>query len=260
MRPGIVRCTAIAVTVVDSRPVSSSTPSSGDPTPNSSATSNVARFMAADGIATFDELVRRSIDEPEWFWDAVVRFLDLRFTEPYTEVLDMTRRHRRGPSGSPAAAATSRSRASTGTPTTRRRADEPRSCGKARRATVRTLTWTRAAHAHRSHRVRAWPHAVSVPATRSACSCRWCPRRSPRCSPSRSSARSSCRSSPATAPTRSRSASRTPARSRSSPPTASRGAGKVVPMKETADAAVAQVADRCTPSSSCRDSAAPTCR
>ena len=36
--------------------------------------------------------------------------------------------------------------------------------------------------------------------------------------------------------------------------------GKVVPMKETADAAVAAGRRRCTRSSSCRASAAPTCR
>ena len=46
--------------------------------------------MAAHDIATFDELVRRSIDEPEWFWDAVVRFLDLRFTRAVHRVLDMS--------------------------------------------------------------------------------------------------------------------------------------------------------------------------
>src|SRR5690348_13213762 len=52
--------------------------------------SNVARFMAAESIATFVELVARSIDEPEWFWDAVVRFLDLRFSTPYDRVLDVS--------------------------------------------------------------------------------------------------------------------------------------------------------------------------
>jgi acetyl-CoA synthetase len=50
--------------------------------------SNVGRFMAAHGIAEFDTLVHRSIDEPEWFWDAVVQFLGLRFDVPYREVLD----------------------------------------------------------------------------------------------------------------------------------------------------------------------------
>src|SRR5205823_409810 len=37
--------------------------------------SNVARFMAAEHVRDFSELVARSIDDPEWFWDAVVRFL-----------------------------------------------------------------------------------------------------------------------------------------------------------------------------------------
>jgi acetyl-CoA synthetase len=52
--------------------------------------SNVARFMTAEGIATFPELVARSIDEPEWFWDAVVRFLGIRFSQPYEQVLDVS--------------------------------------------------------------------------------------------------------------------------------------------------------------------------
>jgi acetyl-CoA synthetase len=52
---------------------------------------NVSRFQRAHGIATFDELVRRSIDEPAWFWDAVVQFLGIPFAEPYTSVLDTSR-------------------------------------------------------------------------------------------------------------------------------------------------------------------------
>jgi acetyl-CoA synthetase len=51
-------------------------------------TSNVARFMAAEGVADFPDLVARSIAEPEWFWDAVVRFLGIRFSKPYDRVLD----------------------------------------------------------------------------------------------------------------------------------------------------------------------------
>ncbi len=52
---------------------------------------NVARFARVEGVGGFDELVRRSIDEPEWFWDAVVRFLGIRFAEPYAQVLDVSR-------------------------------------------------------------------------------------------------------------------------------------------------------------------------
>jgi acetyl-CoA synthetase len=50
--------------------------------------SNVARFMNAEGIPDFPTLVQRSIDEPEWFWDAVVGFLKLPFATPYSSVLD----------------------------------------------------------------------------------------------------------------------------------------------------------------------------
>src|SRR3954464_7621572 len=50
--------------------------------------SNVGRFMRAEQIDDFATLVARSITEPEWFWDAVVRFLDLRFDTPYERVLD----------------------------------------------------------------------------------------------------------------------------------------------------------------------------
>src|SRR5436309_794564 len=50
--------------------------------------SNVARFMAAERVADFPTLVRRSIDEPEWFWNAVVSFLGLEFATPYERVLD----------------------------------------------------------------------------------------------------------------------------------------------------------------------------
>jgi acetyl-CoA synthetase len=54
------------------------------------AESNVGRFMQAEQISDFATLVARSIDDPEWFWDAVVRFLDLRFDTPYERVLDTT--------------------------------------------------------------------------------------------------------------------------------------------------------------------------
>src|SRR4051812_4775701 len=52
--------------------------------------SNVARFMAAHEISDFDALVRRSIDEPEWFWAEVVRFLGIPFDGPLEPVLDTT--------------------------------------------------------------------------------------------------------------------------------------------------------------------------
>ena len=58
------------------------------PTPEQAAGSNVGRFMAAHGFADFSELRARSIAEPEWFWDAFVKFCGIEFSTPYTDVLD----------------------------------------------------------------------------------------------------------------------------------------------------------------------------
>ena len=52
---------------------------------------NVTRFMRTHGIAGYDELVRRSVTDVEWFWDAVVHDLDLEFQEPYERVLNTSR-------------------------------------------------------------------------------------------------------------------------------------------------------------------------
>jgi acetyl-CoA synthetase len=49
---------------------------------------NVTRFMRAHAIDTYDELVRRSIGDIAWFWDAVVRDLDVEFFTPYEHVLE----------------------------------------------------------------------------------------------------------------------------------------------------------------------------
>jgi acetyl-CoA synthetase len=49
---------------------------------------NVTRFMRAHGIETYDELVARSRDDIEWFWDAVVTDLGIGFFRPYDRVLD----------------------------------------------------------------------------------------------------------------------------------------------------------------------------
>lgn len=48
-----------------------------------------ARFMASHGFTDYDELLARSIDDPEWFWASVVEFLDLPFQRPATRVRDL---------------------------------------------------------------------------------------------------------------------------------------------------------------------------
>ena len=43
---------------------------------------NVTRLMRTHGIDTYDELIRRSQDDIEWFWDAVVKDLGIEFYAP----------------------------------------------------------------------------------------------------------------------------------------------------------------------------------
>jgi acetyl-CoA synthetase len=52
---------------------------------------NVTRFMRAHGIGSYEELIKRSRDDIEWFWEAVVQDLGIDFDEPYRQVLDTSR-------------------------------------------------------------------------------------------------------------------------------------------------------------------------
>jgi acetyl-CoA synthetase len=61
------------------------------PDPNQAQATNTARFMKAHGIDDFDELVARSAEDPVWFWEAVVDFLGLPFDPTWTTVQDTSR-------------------------------------------------------------------------------------------------------------------------------------------------------------------------
>src|SRR2546426_846397 len=61
------------------------------PTPDYVERSRIARFMRSQRIGSLEELQRRSVDDPEWYWDAVVRDVGVRWTRPYTRVLDASR-------------------------------------------------------------------------------------------------------------------------------------------------------------------------
>jgi hypothetical protein len=61
------------------------------PSPEVVERANVTRLMRAHGIATEEELIERSTSDVEWFWDAAIRDLGLEFFEPYTSILDTSR-------------------------------------------------------------------------------------------------------------------------------------------------------------------------
>jgi acetyl-CoA synthetase len=52
--------------------------------------SRLKRFMDRHGIGDVQELQRRSTTDLEWFWDATVKDLGIRFQEPYERVIDLS--------------------------------------------------------------------------------------------------------------------------------------------------------------------------
>lgn len=53
--------------------------------------SALAAFIGAHGLDDYDDLVRRSNADPEWYWDAVIRHFSIRFIKPYRKILDLSK-------------------------------------------------------------------------------------------------------------------------------------------------------------------------
>ncbi len=53
--------------------------------------SNIKRFMDQHGIKTYDELIKRSTTDVEWFWDACLKDLGVEWYQPYSKVMDMSK-------------------------------------------------------------------------------------------------------------------------------------------------------------------------
>ncbi len=60
------------------------------PTPEHVEHANLTAFMRKHEIKDFNELMLRSTNNVEWFTDAVLKFLDIQFYEPYTKAVDLT--------------------------------------------------------------------------------------------------------------------------------------------------------------------------
>jgi acetyl-CoA synthetase len=59
------------------------------PPPDLIAQSNLQQFIKKHGLGSYNELMRRSTTDIAWFWDAVLRDLDIQFYEPYSRVVDL---------------------------------------------------------------------------------------------------------------------------------------------------------------------------
>jgi acetyl-CoA synthetase len=60
------------------------------PTPEYLEHAHLTAFMRQHGIKDFDELMSRSTKDIAWFTDAVLKYLDIQFYEPYSKVVDLS--------------------------------------------------------------------------------------------------------------------------------------------------------------------------
>ena len=51
---------------------------------------HLTRFMQQHNIHSFSDLMLRSTQDVAWFSDAILKYLDIQFYEPYTRVVDLT--------------------------------------------------------------------------------------------------------------------------------------------------------------------------
>jgi len=61
------------------------------PTPEVIERARLTKFMRTHGLASLEALQRRSVDDAEWYWDAVSKDLGFRWMTPYRRVLDTSR-------------------------------------------------------------------------------------------------------------------------------------------------------------------------
>jgi len=61
------------------------------PTREQAEGSRLAAFLRTHSLTSFQELMRRSTDDIEWFWNAVLQDLDIRFFTPYEKIVDLSR-------------------------------------------------------------------------------------------------------------------------------------------------------------------------
>jgi acetyl-CoA synthetase len=59
------------------------------PTREQTAHSRLQEFIDRHELRDYDDLLRRSISDPEWFWPAVLDDVGIEFYEPYTRILDV---------------------------------------------------------------------------------------------------------------------------------------------------------------------------
>src|SRR4030065_229368 len=62
-----------------------------EPDTDTIARAHLTRFLKEHSLSSFDDLWQRSCRDVDWFTDAVLRYLDVRFRTPYERVVDLSR-------------------------------------------------------------------------------------------------------------------------------------------------------------------------
>jgi acetyl-CoA synthetase len=60
------------------------------PTPQYIQNARVTEFMNHNGLTSYEQLIPRSNEDVAWFTEALIKFLDIQFYEPYTKVIDLS--------------------------------------------------------------------------------------------------------------------------------------------------------------------------
>jgi len=61
------------------------------PTPELIAQSHLTKFIKKHNLSSYDELMRKSTTDIGWFWDVILKELDVRFDKPYSAIVDLSR-------------------------------------------------------------------------------------------------------------------------------------------------------------------------
>lgn len=61
------------------------------PTPEYIERAHLTHFMRQHNLANYEELIHRSGSDVAWFTDALLKYLDIRFRQPYSQVVDLSR-------------------------------------------------------------------------------------------------------------------------------------------------------------------------
>jgi acetyl-CoA synthetase len=60
------------------------------PSPELIAQSNLQHFIERHGLGSYDQLMRKSTTDIAWFWDTILRDLDIQFSKPYSQIVDLS--------------------------------------------------------------------------------------------------------------------------------------------------------------------------